>query len=104
MLQLVRAIVSVASDVLRLVVSFLRLSSAIRAENPVLRRQLARYIERGIRPRRMDHATRVSLALFSRHVGCRTAMALRDAGFDARYMTVGHSGWKAVGAPVKMNA
>lgn len=38
------------------------------------------------------------------HVGCRTAMALRDAGFDARYMTVGHSGWKAVGAPVKMNA
>jgi rhodanese-related sulfurtransferase len=36
------------------------------------------------------------------HVGCRTAIALRDAGFDARYMTVGHSGWKAVGAPVKM--
>lgn len=34
----------------------------------------------------------------------RTAIALRDAGFDARYMTVGHSGWKAVGAPVKMNA
>jgi len=38
------------------------------------------------------------------HVGCRTAIALRDAGFDARYMTVGHSGWKAVGAPIKMNA
>ena len=37
------------------------------------------------------------------HVGCRTAVALRDAGFDARYMTVGHSGWKAVGAPVKLN-
>ena len=37
------------------------------------------------------------------HVGCNTAMALRDAGFDARYMTVGHSGWKAVGAPIKMN-
>ena len=38
------------------------------------------------------------------HVGCRTAVALRDAGFDARYMTVGHSGWKAVGAPVRLNA
>ena len=38
------------------------------------------------------------------HVGCRTAIALRDAGFDARYMNVGHSGWKAVGAPVKMHA
>jgi Fe-Mn family superoxide dismutase len=37
------------------------------------------------------------------HVGCRTAIALRDAGFDARYMTVGHSGWKAVGAPLRLN-
>ena len=38
------------------------------------------------------------------HVGCRTAMALRDAGFDASYMTGGHSGWKAMGGPVKMKA
>jgi Fe-Mn family superoxide dismutase len=38
------------------------------------------------------------------HVGCRTAITLREAGFDARYMRVGHSGWKAVGAPVKMTA
>ena len=37
------------------------------------------------------------------HVGCKTAIALRDAGFDARYMNVGHSGWKAVGAPIQMN-
>ena len=37
------------------------------------------------------------------HVGCKTAIALRDAGFDAKYMKVGHSGWKAVGAPVKMH-
>ena len=37
------------------------------------------------------------------HVGCKTAIALREAGFDASYMKVGHSGWKAVGAPVKMN-
>jgi hypothetical protein len=66
MVQLARALVGVASDVLRLIVSFLRSSSAIRAENLVLRRQLARYIERGIKPRRVDHATRVSLALFTR--------------------------------------
>jgi len=38
------------------------------------------------------------------HVGCRTAIALRDAGFDAKYMNVGHSGWKAVGAPLRMKA
>jgi len=74
MLQLVGTIVWVASDVLRLVVSFLRSSSAIRAENLVLRRQLARYIERGIRPRRVDHATRVSLALFSRLFDWRNAV------------------------------
>ena len=36
------------------------------------------------------------------HVGCRTAAALRDAGFDAKYMTGGHSGWRALGAPVRM--
>jgi Fe-Mn family superoxide dismutase len=34
------------------------------------------------------------------HVGCRTAIALRNAGFDASYMKVGHSGWKALGAPI----
>ena len=36
------------------------------------------------------------------HVGCRTAMALREAGFDAKYMTGGHSGWKAMGGPIKL--
>ncbi|HEX8010671.1 MAG TPA: hypothetical protein VF814_07025, partial [Casimicrobiaceae bacterium] len=66
MLQLARATVGVAFDVLRLGVSFLRSSSAIRAENLVLRKQLARYVERGIKPRRVDHATRVSLALLTR--------------------------------------
>ena len=36
------------------------------------------------------------------HVGCKTAIKLRDAGFDARYMNSGHSGWKAVGAPMRL--
>ena len=36
------------------------------------------------------------------HVGCKTAIKLRQAGFDARYMNSGHSGWRAVGAPVKV--
>ena len=34
--------------------------------------------------------------------GCRTAKELRAAGFDARYMTSGHSGWRAMGGPVRM--
>jgi len=37
------------------------------------------------------------------HVGCGTASKLRDAGFDAKFMNSGHSGWKAVGAPVRLN-
>jgi Fe-Mn family superoxide dismutase len=37
------------------------------------------------------------------HVGCKTAIKLREAGFDAKYMNSGHSGWKAIGAPVKLN-
>jgi Fe-Mn family superoxide dismutase len=36
------------------------------------------------------------------HIGCRTAIKLREAGFDAKYMNSGHSGWRAVGGPVKL--
>ena len=38
------------------------------------------------------------------HIGCKTAIKLREAGFDARYMNSGHSGWKAIGHPLKLNA
>jgi Fe-Mn family superoxide dismutase len=38
------------------------------------------------------------------HVGCKTAIALRDAGFDAVYMKGGHSAWKAIGGATKMHA
>jgi hypothetical protein len=38
------------------------------------------------------------------HVGCNTARALREAGFDAKYMKGGHSGWRAIGGPVKLHA
>lgn len=37
------------------------------------------------------------------HVGCKTAIKLREAGFDAKYMNSGHSGWKAVGHPMRLN-
>jgi Fe-Mn family superoxide dismutase len=44
----------------------------------------------------------VVYCVYGFHVGCRTAMALREAGYDAKYMTGGHCGWKAIGAPIKM--
>jgi Fe-Mn family superoxide dismutase len=36
------------------------------------------------------------------HVGCKTAIALREAGFDAKYMKGGHSAWKAIGGRLKL--
>jgi Fe-Mn family superoxide dismutase len=38
------------------------------------------------------------------HVGCKTAGKLREAGFDARYMDSGHSGWKAIGAAMRLSS
>jgi Fe-Mn family superoxide dismutase len=46
----------------------------------------------------------VVFCVYGFHVGCRTALALREAGFEARYMKGGHSAWKAIGGPIKMYA
>ena len=46
----------------------------------------------------------VVFCVYGFHVGCRTAIALRDAGFDAKYMKGGHSGWKAIGGPTRMHS
>ena len=46
----------------------------------------------------------VVFCVYGFHVGCRTATALRDAGFDATYMKGGHSAWKAIGGPMKTHA
>ena len=46
----------------------------------------------------------VVYCVYGFHVGCRAAITLREAGFDARYMKGGHCGWKATGGPVKMQA
>jgi Fe-Mn family superoxide dismutase len=38
------------------------------------------------------------------HVGCGAAVKLREAGFDAKYMKPGHSGWKAFGGRLRMQS
>ena len=43
----------------------------------------------------------VTFCAYGFHVGCQTATALRDAGFDATYMKGGHSAWKAIGGAIK---
>jgi len=37
----------------------------------------------------------VTFCVYGFHIGCETARALRERGFDARYMAGGHSAWKA---------
>ena len=74
MVRLARAILGIVSEILSLGVLFLRSSSAVRAENLVLRRQLVGYVERGIKPRRIDYVTRVSLAVLTRLFDWRDAV------------------------------
>ena len=61
-------------DVLRFAMVALRPTRIVAAENLFLRRQLAMYVERGMKPRRPDLATRVSLALLSRLFDWRTSL------------------------------
>jgi len=64
-------------DVLRFVIVALRPARVVAAENLFLRRRLAMYVEQDVKPRRPDVATRVSLALLSRHARLSRAEAAR---------------------------
>jgi Fe-Mn family superoxide dismutase len=44
----------------------------------------------------------VVYCVYGFHDGCKMAIALRDAGFDAKYMKGGHSAWKALGTPTRL--
>jgi hypothetical protein len=77
MISLVRNIAAPLSDAVRLALLLLRPSAEIRAENWVLRKQLAQTIERGVKPRRVDAATRISLARLTRLVDWHNAVVIR---------------------------
>ena len=64
------------ADLAGLVVLSLRPRRSVEAENLFLRRQLALYHERGVMPRRVDAATRVSLAVLSRLFDWRDALVV----------------------------
>ena len=59
-------VLCLVADVIGLLALAMRSRRSIEAENLVLRRQLALFMERGAKPRRVDAATRLSLALLSR--------------------------------------
>lgn len=44
----------------------------------------------------------VTFCVYGFHIGCQTAIVLRDKGFDAKYMAGGHSGWRAKKGAMKL--
>ena len=44
----------------------------------------------------------VTFCVYGFHIGCQAAAALREAGFDARYMAGGHYAWKAIKGRTKL--
>ena len=66
-------------------------SRSIKAENLFLRRQLALYIERGVKPRRIDPVTRIALTLLSRFFDWRNALVVVRPKTMMRWH---RAGWK----------
>lgn len=44
----------------------------------------------------------VTFCVYGFHIGCQTASALGDKGFDAKYMSGGYFGWKAKKGPTHL--
>jgi putative transposase len=62
---LLRTILRVATDLVSLTSSAMRSRAQLAAENLFLRKQLALYLERQVKPRRVDDATRITNVLGS---------------------------------------
>src|ERR1035441_4630572 len=76
MLRLLIILVQLAADSAPWCGLLLRSPRSIEVENLFLRRQLALYMERGVKPRRMDSATRIALALLSRLFDWRDSLVV----------------------------
>src|ERR1700689_428485 len=76
MLRFVQVAIQVAAGVSRWWPLAFRSTRAIKAENLFLRRQLALYVERGVKPRRIDLVTRMGLTVLSRRFNWRDALVV----------------------------
>ena len=66
----------VAGDVLQFTASMLRPRAQLAAENLFLRKQLALYLERQVKPRRADDATRLALVVLARLIDWRQLLTM----------------------------
>ena len=76
MIAFARIVLLLLADLVGLVRLAISPRRSIEAENLVLRRQLALYKECGVKPRRIDAATRVSLAWISRWCDWRSCLII----------------------------
>jgi hypothetical protein len=67
---------NLSADLLRFLAVGLRSKSSLAAENLFLRKQLAFYQERKIKPRRLDNPTRLALVLLSHWFDWRNALTV----------------------------
>jgi hypothetical protein len=74
--KLIRTIFAVACDLGSLMSIALRSRARLAAENVFLRKQLALYMERRVKPRRADGATRITLVTLSRVVDWRRLLTV----------------------------
>ena len=72
----VRTVLRVAGDVARFASLALQSRASLTAENLFLRKQLALYLERQMKPRRADDATRITLVALSRLVNWRRLLVV----------------------------
>ena len=76
MILLVRLLFRLLADVGRFTCLLFKPRQAVAAENLILRRQIALFEERGIKPRRIDAATRLSLALWTQLCDWRSCLTV----------------------------
>ena len=69
-------VLQLLTDLAGIIPLAVRRQGALAAEILMLRRQLALYVERGVKPRRIDPATRITLALLSRFLDWRDALVV----------------------------
>ena len=77
---LVRIAGCLIEDAFRWMMLQFRSTQAVLAENLFLRHQLALYMERGVKPHRIDAATRASLVVLSQLFDWRSALVVVQAG------------------------
>jgi hypothetical protein len=73
---MLRIVVTLLGDLLHCLALGMRSHTRLAAENFFLRKQLSFYVERRIKPRRLDDATRLTLGVLARFIECRGVLTV----------------------------